>query len=157
MLGDLLRVNRDGLCIKKDTIVQIRGIDGDNKFKERGLVGCAGCQPLDETQFAGGIWLDYLDPIPLTQEILEKNGFHALIPEEHCTRYVWAKDGGRNDTVISISFYNQPVHGVRLLTKISTDCHHDSGINEVHNCDIEYVHELQHALRLCGIDKEIVL
>ena len=30
-----------------------------------------------------------------------------------------------------------------------------AGCIVVHSCDIESVHELQHALRLCGIDKEI--
>lgn len=75
MIGDWVRVNRDGLCIKKNTAVRVMGIDGESKLKEKGLVGCAGCHPLDKNQFDGGIWIDYLDPIPLTPEILEKNGF----------------------------------------------------------------------------------
>ena len=79
MVGDLLRVNRDGLCIKKDTIVQVRGIDGDNKFEKMGLIGCANCRPMDKKQFDGGIWIDYLSPIPLTPEILEKN-FREYLP-----------------------------------------------------------------------------
>lgn len=74
-IGDLLRVNRDGLCIRKGTAVTVQGIDGSNNFPEKGLYGVADCRPLDESQFQGGIWLDYLDPIPLTPEILEKNGF----------------------------------------------------------------------------------
>ena len=159
MVGDLLRVNRDGLCIKKDTIVQIRGIDGDNKFEEKGLVGYAGCQPLDETQFAGGIWLDYLDPIPLTPEILEKNGFRLTKADTVCPadRYWRAIDGTRDGAIVEITLYNPDVHGVKVLTKIHTQSSHESGVNTVHSCDIESVHELQHALRLCRIDKEIVV
>ena len=41
MVGDLFRVNRDKLCIKKDTIVQVRRIDGDDKLEDYGLFGSA--------------------------------------------------------------------------------------------------------------------
>lgn len=141
MIGDLLRVNRDGLCIKKDTIVQIRGIDGDNKFEERKLVGCAGCQPLDKTQFAGGIWLDYLSPIPITPEILEKN----FGPEINGMYF----DGNEFQELMI-----QEVNDGTWIIK--HDCVEFSGIprQQVMVC---YVHELQHALRLCGIYKEIEL
>ena len=133
MIGDLLRVNRDGLCIKKDTIVQVRGIDGDNKFEEKGLVGCAGCQPLDKTQFAGGIWLDYLDPIPLTPDILKKNGF---VYNELPFVQAWEQFG--------LALYSGG-NGYRI------GCGNNVALI------IDSVHELQHALRLCGIDKEIRL
>lgn len=29
--------------------------------------------------------------------------------------------------------------------------------DEVKLCEVKYVHELQHALRLCGIEKEIII
>ena len=165
MIGDFVRVNRDGLCIKKDTIVEIRSIDTDNNFPEKGLFGCASCRPLDGNQFNGGVWLDYLDPIPLTPEILEKNGFrhpHRPTTSDGCEsfideEYVWGEEGKRNFTVVTITFYKGLSNGVRVLTKIETDCSHESGINMIHSCDIEYVHQLQHALRLCGIEKDIEL
>lgn len=75
MIGDYCRVWREGLCIKnKGTIVKVLAIDAENRLEKLGLVGCAHCHPLDG-QFDGGIWCEYLDPIPLTEEILEKNGF----------------------------------------------------------------------------------
>ncbi len=154
MIGDFLRVNRDGLCIKKDTIVEIRSIDTDNNFPEKGLFGCASCYPLDGNQFNGGVWLDYLDPIPLTPEILEKNGFRLT---KAADRYWWAIDGTRDGAMVEITLYNPDVHGVKVLTKIHTQSSHGIGVNTVRSCDIESVHELQHALRLCRIDKEIVL
>lgn len=148
MVGDLFRVNRDGLCIKKDTIVQIRGIDGDNKFEEKGLVGCAGCQPLDKTQFAGGIWLDYLDPIPITPEILEKNGWKGWI--EHSTI-------ARSISVLIEENTNLCIQEVKgqdaMFVQIS---HCGAGTFEFRK-HLKFVHELQHALRLCGIDKEIII
>ena len=99
---------------------------------------------------------DEIEPIPLTAEILEANGFRAHT-EANYIMYVWAVEGRRNETIIAISIYKKPVNGVRILTKIQTDCRYDCGINEIHCCEIEYVHELQHALRLCGIDKEIII
>ena len=76
------------------------------------------------------------EPIPLTPEILEKNGLS-------------------NDYYGS--YFKEDEH---MLLEISTseDCiswtinTHEYGILK-----LEYVHELQHALRLCGINKEIVI
>lgn len=128
MYGDFFRVNRDGLCIKNGTIVQVRGIDGEDKLEEKGLVGAAHCHPLDKYQFDGGIWVDYLDPIPLTAKILEKN-----FPEPTDGITWYPEEGGFN-------------------------CH-----TYVPDCEInafglfKYVHQLQHALRLCEIEHEITL
>lgn len=71
------------------------------------------------------------EPIPLTAEILEKNGFSKTTEAE-------------------FNYYQMP-----------DDCF-EIDINHVgcaYSVDviIKYVHQLQHALRLCGIDKEIVL
>lgn len=133
MVGDLFRVNRDKLCIKKDTIVQVRRIDGDDKLEEYGLFGSAHCHPLDEKQFDGGIWLDYLDPIPLTPEILEKNGFEEF-------------DGWR-----ILDMDDVEIRWIGTTLEISGS----HGNMELPN--VQCIHELQHALRLCRIDKEIVL
>ena len=104
--------------------------------------------------------VDKLKPIPLTPEILEKNGFKQVdMGGEICIigEYLWGDEGKRNFTIVRITFYKGLNSGVNLLTKIETDCSHESGINMIHSCDIEYVHQLQHALRLCGIEKEIIL
>lgn len=131
--GALARVNRDGLCIKKDTIVEVRAVDADDKLIEKGLIGSAHCRPLDDNQFEGGIWCEYLDPIPLTPEILEKNGF--INGEFYASSHIedW---------------------------QIMSDGSHLAARSERGWCiDIpcRYVHELQHALRLCGIEKEMEL
>lgn len=129
-IGDLLRVNRDGLCIKKGTIVEVRGIDADDKLIEKGLIGSTHCRPLDDNQFGGGIWCEYLDPIPLTPEILEKNGFG----EQRFERMsVWSILGFS----IELDFSTWKYYWANGDVEISS------------------AHELQHALRLCGITKEI--
>ena len=85
-----------------------------------------------------------LEPIPLTEEILEKNGFR--ITHEHadyyfeengekmdfCMRKMYDKDNPKQQKGWSFYAFN-------VLTLV------------------DYVHELQHALKLCGIEKEIVV
>lgn len=76
-----------------------------------------------------------LQPIPLTPEILEKNGW---------THYEDDKDSFHGKDCV---FLNQKEGGYGVC------------IDNVRTISgtIHYVHELQHALRLCGIEKEIVL
>lgn len=72
--------------------------------------------------------IESLSPIPLTQEILEKNGFI-------CDGESW----WYQDFRIALS----KSKGVSLV------CGRQKRF--------EFVHQLQHALRLCGIEKEIEL
>lgn len=76
-----------------------------------------------------------LEPIPLTPEILEKNGF---------------KDMG---------FFGKLEIGPWRLICDSSNLAvlHEGREEEYINIPISYVHELQHALRLCGIDLDIKL
>ena len=134
MIGNYLRINRDGLCIKKGTIVEVRGIDADNTIT--GHRGCATCRPLDDMQYESGIWCDHLDPIPLTPEILEKNGFR-----KGC--YI----GG---------YYSSDCP-FRVFTKKDGKCGFTTLFDDEIYFSCIFVHELQNALRLCGIEKEIVL
>ena len=81
-------------------------------------------------------------PIPITPEILEKNGVKE-------TEFV--KDSGyefyqRDD------FYALRVEGSKWWTIIvSKEC------REVVKCYVQHVHQMQHALRLAGVEKEIEL
>lgn len=150
--GALVRVNRDGLCIKKDTIVEVRGGDADDKLIEKGLVGSAHCHPLDENQFAGGIWCEYLDPIPLTPEILEKNGWkHEFDKTDYMVKYDLAQKGeycwmmwATREHNLDIQRQDKKLYMYNLkVQRVCIPC--------------DYVHQLQHAMRLCGIEKEIEL
>ena len=77
-----------------------------------------------------------IEPIPLTPEILEKNGFVLLTDLWYLTTkerkpiHVVFKD----NNVITLSINATPVP-----------------------IGLKYVHQLQHALRLYGIEKEIIL
>ena len=95
-----------------------------------------------------------LEPIPLTAEILEKNGFEELMneSEEVAAKFgrkpeptgVWQYGFGQFDSVAYV-----PEQSF-LRIKFMEGCQADIA-------NIKYVHELQHALRLCGIEKEIEL
>lgn len=145
-IGDYFKVNRDDLCIKNGTIVKVTAVDALNKLPENGLIGSAHCHPLDDEQFDGGIWCDYLDPIHLTEEILKKNGFEL---DEVGDWWIWRRIGLKNgNEYIRIAFRNDDiaVYDIEILKNFNNCMLH---LNDVH--------ELQHALLMCGIKKNIKL
>ena len=86
-----------------------------------------------------------IKPIPITPEILEKNGF---VEEEYPIIYDRREFELRHgDYRIIVSPLND---GYTRIYK-------GDYLPILNNCYINFVHELQHALRLCGIDKEIRL
>lgn len=100
-------------------------------------------------QYEGGIWCDYLDPIPLTTEILEKNGFkNTSVIILGTPKMRWASEDGR--TVITIWIDDTTPMEIRKNAYYEDE---ESYLLPFPGC----VHELQHALRLCGIEKEIQL
>lgn len=83
-----------------------------------------------------------LESIPLTPEILKKSGFEHLVTEEDSDSF----DGAQGDLCY---VFNKTPEGYMSCV----DMTHSFTITG----RIKYVHELQHILRLCGIEKEIVL
>ena len=146
-IGDLLRVNRDGLCIKKGTVVTVRGIDGDSILQGKGLYGAADCRPLDASQFQGGIWLDYLDPIPLTPEILKKNGF--------IKRYNYQWEYRDNSCTIVISIAPQIEIDGEIFGTPPINVFLEGALFNINMTSDMCVHNLQNCLNLVGIEKEI--
>ncbi len=93
------------------------------------------------------IWL----PIPLTKEILEKIGFVNDYYEEVCVAdYGYIKHDG-----YTLTYKNEEVDA------IITWCNGCVSITTEHGDDVQitikYLHELQHAFKLCRIDKKIEL
>ena len=84
------------------------------------------------------------EPIPLTAEILEKNGFVEFMP--HNWQIVI------DNIMIEI---RESEHNMAIWLDWEE---HDTGTYASYILPSpNYVHELQHALRLCNIDKEIEL
>ena len=85
--------------------------------------------------------IKYIEPIHLSIEILEKNGFKK--DEKDKNMYYWNWSICNN----CIS-YDKETGKIRIF--------HSLG-NLVFVLPLRYVHKLQHALKLCEIEKEIIL
>ena len=72
-----------------------------------------------------------IKPIPLTAEILEKNGFNQVI-----------------DTCKIKTYHRKPINVIMFSTPEITILPEESFI--IKNLKIQYIHEFQHILRLCG-------
>ena len=127
MLGSYVKVKPSGMIIKVAAIHQKK-------------VGYHSCQSKLE-------WVrrDLIEPIPLTPETLEKNGFESIIAIFNELTYQYAS---KNEECRVRVFINDK--------NIATGIEIDSKVCWL-NCDCSFVHELQHALRLCDVGKEIVL
>lgn len=83
------------------------------------------------------VWVNgrCIEPIPLTPEILEKNEIDSVFKTRYKGFYLeYHAEAG----MIMLYVYN-------------------NGSFQPTGASFKYVHQLQHALRLCGIDKEIKL
>lgn len=92
-----------------------------------------------------------LEPIPLTSEILEKNGFDK-VPQSGCSNpYYWEfkeYEEGTDALLYHIKAYSNLFRGMYISIDNFGDCATLS-----FNKQVESLHEFQQALRLCGIDK----
>ena len=85
--------------------------------------------------------------IPLTEEILNNNGFRFLVSE--IGKY---KTHVHNNPYISCTFVTDS-----RTWMITVGAAGSTKKRFVEVSMVKYVHELQHALKLCGIEKEIIL
>lgn len=94
----------------------------------------------------------FCKPVPITREILEKNGF--VCRKNSGAFIVYAEESYSNQTVevtlfdVESEFRNIQLHICESNSPKET---------MLHLMECNYVHQLQHALRLCGIEKEIEL
>lgn len=119
MVGDYLMHN--GFPYR---VIQVDGIVRDGWMIENGEEDCG-------------------EPIPLTLEILEKNGFRIIFEGELHTTYFQDIDGFAIEIKIDCIDFTKLSMSNGLGYRVVTEC--------------KYVHQLQHALRLCGINHEIIL
>lgn len=88
------------------------------------------------------VGLNGVEPIPLTEEILEQNGFVRHDKHEYSVT-------GSNYNYLKVRCYAD------TYFEIGNAFDEEGELQAF--ADIQHVHELQHALKLCGIDKEIEL
>lgn len=112
---------------------------GDDKWqgqiRETSCTGRLEARLLDDTPFNVRCTIEFVEPIPITPEILEANGIRRTYEDDEYAIFrgdgLWAVKYSKGDWELS----TPPVCRV----------------------DIKFIHQLQHALRLAGVDKEIVM
>ena len=108
---------------------------------ECGLVGISNHQ--------NPVHADHIESIKITPEILERNGFNK-VPQQGCSNpYYWLLDvyeEGTDALLYSIKVYKTLFRGMYISIDNYGDCEPIKFSKQ-----IEYFHELQHALRLCGL------
>ena len=139
MIGDWVAVHRPG---DRHEQVRVKFVIGNGTIEARTSDGLVAIGELA------------VELIPLTAEILEKNGFEELMNESEVSaaRFgrkpeptgVWQYGFGQFDSVAYVP--EQSFLRIKFMEGYTADI-----------ANIKYVHELQHALRLCGIEKEIIL
>lgn len=146
-IGDLVKVSKTGCMISPDAMCKVVAIDSEKFFEEMNLKGCATLIELEANHcnVSWGIWCKHIAPIPLTPEILEKNGFETVYPGKR---------------------YNKPIGPQkRFLSRyLSIECRptewkvfmqYNTLVDHTLLCSVNYVHELQHILWALGEDANI--
>lgn len=101
-----------------------------------------------------------IEPIPLTPEILEKNGFQVTYPTRVGPTFGPKWDIREKKFSIHIEFAGNGTACLEIHNELAPKNEYGAADLITYCRDWAgelYVHELQHALRLCGIEKEIVL
>lgn len=137
-LGDWVRI----LSPYKSRIIycQVTALD-DNSIWQEGWKEISGCE--------------HYEPIPLSAEILKYIGFDDTPPPMYFLpqSYLWRDRNWRIDLTLP-----SPVTDNKTLIRISAREREGIHASAHYRSDtIKYVHELQHAMRICGIGEEIKL
>lgn len=130
MIGDLVSYN--------GTPIKVENIHGD----------CINYSP-DIPYVQEEFFIDIADvkPIPLTSEILEKNGFDKFLG----LGVFFCKHIETQELSIMIDvLFCKDSH---IVVDIEKQSFIEGTRNSLHSCDIQSLHELQHALRLCGLNE----
>ena len=136
MCGDLLRTTKK-LIFDKGSIVKVCGVNADATLPSLNLKGYADCCLANDDEYRAGVWLAYLEPIPLTPEFLAKY-FGEVKKGRHYGLYDDYYDIDIREWSDGIWIF------VHHCTEMATP---DEQVT------VSYVHELQHILRHCALDE----
>lgn len=138
-IGDLVIVN-ENCSLEQGTIGKVSEVRSTPLYKEN--EGSIGLKPISNDRWPYGVLCRNIDPIPLTPEILEKNGWKKRTEGWYfmmISKYMY----------LSVEFGYE--NGIRVFLKRNTDGLYVK-LNVANN-----VHELQHILWALGLDAEIKL
>lgn len=141
-IGDIVRVSRD-CAFPKGTLCVISDIHPEKSFKDKkGVVSLHNISDMDDGPW--GAWCNYIEGIPITPEILEKNGFKVRVSRVYYTKLIGdanflqrniAIERKRNDWAVFIRYKKMPDSVLLRHTR--------------------HVHELKHILWALGLDAEL--
>ena len=141
-IGDLVRVSRDCM-FPKGTMCAVTQIDPERGHEDKkGVVTLSYIDGTDDGPW--GTWCCNIEGIPITPEIIEKNGFKVRVSRVYYTKLIGdanflqrniAIERKRNDWAVFIIYKKMP----------------DSVLLR----HIQHVHELQHILWVLGIDTNL--
>lgn len=136
-IGDLVIVN-ENCSLEQGTIGKVSEVRSTPLYKEN--EGSIGLKPISDDRWPWGVLCRNIDPIPLTPEILEKNGWKKRTEGWYfmmISKYMY----------LSVEFGYE--NGIRVFLKRTTDGLYVK-LNVANN-----VHELQHILWALGKDANL--
>lgn len=136
-IGDLVIVN-ENCSLEQGTIGKVSEVRSTPLYKEN--EGSIGLKPISNDRWLYGVLCRNIDPIPLTPEILEKNGWKKRTEGWYfmmISKYMY----------LSVEFGYE--NGIRVFLKRTTDGLYVK-LNVANN-----VHELQHILWALGLDANL--
>ena len=141
-IGDLVIVSETGCMIPKGVVCKVVAIDSEKFLEEMNLKGCATLKELEvnHCDISCGVWCKYISPIPLTPEILEKNGWKKK-------REGWYIKNIDKYDYLSAEFEYED--GIRVFLKRAVNGLY-AKLNTANN-----VQELQHILWVLGEDANL--
>lgn len=138
-IGDLVRVSCD-CAFPKGTICAISEIHPEKRSKDKkGVVILSYTDGTDDGPW--GVWCENIEGIPLTIELLEKNGWRLVNHKVDISGFEW-KDYSREDGFVDVEYYPESKNFAAFYCG-----------KELR--DIKYVHELQHILWALDEDSQL--
>lgn len=130
-IGDLVIVN-ENCSLEQGTIGKVSEVRSTPLYKEN--EGSIGLKPISNDRWPWGVLCRNIDPIPLTPEILKKNG--------------WERDK------LVAYIYGHEAHYIEVICTPNSEWVYVTFKGEtIHR--IKYVHELQHILWALGLDANL--
>lgn len=143
-IGCLVRVSRD-CAFPKGTMCVVTDINPLKVFDDKkGVVTLYAIN--DEDDGPWGVWCNYVEGIPVTPEILNKNGFKEETVGRYYTRSIDNKKTWGLARYLAV---------VREGGDWAVFIKHDGLCDQALLREIRHVHELQHVLWVLGLDAEL--
>ena len=137
-IGDIVTTNGITAGTKKGDHYKVIGIDAINKFEEH--IGSVELEDVnDRFNYIGGSWVNYVEPIKLTDELVEKIGLKFLLRNNASRVYTIGICSVQK--IVNTDYYTFIAEAGRR--NIRTSKH------------IKYLHELQNELFDAGVKFKI--